>query len=114
MGDGRGRGERADAPSCNGGDGAFYIVGVGDLGEAADEEADGSAGLGREMEAAGGGEGDAGGNFGDDAGEAGVPEAFFHDEEGGVAGGFGVDDPSGVESGGGEGWGEEVLLVEHP
>ncbi len=108
MGDGGRRGLRADAPPGHGGEGALSLV------LAAEQQADGAAGLGGEMEAAGGGEADPGRNLGHDAGEAGVSEGFLHDQEGGLAPGLGVDDAGGVEACGGECGGEEVLLLEDP
>ena len=102
------RREGADAPSGHGGQGSL------DIGPAPEQQADGSPGLRRQMQAAGGGEGNAGGHLGDDPGETGVAKAFFHDEQGRVPPRFGVDDAAGVKAGGGEARSKKVLLAEHP
>lgn len=112
MRDGRRRRERANTPARNRGHG------TGELGPAAfgtAQQQRGDAGrLGGQLQPAGGGEGDAPGDFGHDPGEATLTQAFFHDEQSVFASCFGVDHAIRMQPGGGEAGRKQVMMFEHP
>ena len=105
-----------DAPPGHGG------VGTGEFGlgpsaaraGAAEQEGGDSGGFRGELEAAGGGEADAAGDLGGDAGQAAVAEAVLHDQQRVVPAGLGIDHAIRMEACGGEAGGEQVGLLEHP
>ena len=108
MRDGGCRGARADPPARCGGNRAFGID------AAAQEDGERASGLCSEMEAAGGGQGKPDRNLGHHPGQAGVAQTFFHGHQGSGMAGFSIDDPVRMQSGCGQGRGEQVLLLKDP
>ena len=53
-------------------------------------------------------------NVRDDAGQAGMTQPFFHEQQDVVTVALGIDHPVRVKPGCGQGWREQVLPLHHP
>ena len=107
MKQGRHRPLGADSPPRHGGQRSVEMP-------ATQDEGHGSTGLCGQMQPARGGQGDAAGDFRNDASQAGMAQSFLHKRQDVVAIARGVDDPARVKSGCGQGWRKQVLPLQHP
>ncbi len=107
----------SDAPPGRGGGGARYVRASGPM-LAMQQDGHDAGGLGRQLQAAGGGERERGGEFGHDAGQAAMAQALLHHQQCRIAPGLGVYHAIRMQPGAGQAGreraGESAGLVHHP